>query len=464
MASPAVDRVDRLLTRLIRVGVLSAAKARQYQADMQHWPEAERNPDHFLAHLLLKNEVTSLQIELLTDPHSQLICPGGYLILEKIGSGGMSQVYLARHRISRQPAAVKVLKKQHVDEPTTRERFVREARAATLLDHPHIVKLLAMDHQHDPPFIVMEYVDGMSLQALVALHGTLTEGETATCAIQIASALAHAADHGMIHRDVKPANVMLTRNGTLKLLDLGIVRDLTQPGLTMASDGNRPILGTVDYLAPEQYIDSSSVNTAADIYSLGATLYFLLAGHPPFPEGNQLIRLNRKLESRPKPIHHLRPDVSFEFSQLLSRMLEPNPHDRLTSPHGLMTAFKPFSEPLNRLLERVYIQWPDALANAVIASPLSPSGDTVVMEIPAQKAPPQQIPHDESRNTDQIQINPVMMQELHERLDQQIEMRALLRKTRSSHAALSRWLVLLSMCCGAVAALVLAAVLVSYAQ
>src|SRR5262245_7561049 len=205
---------------------------------------------------------------------------GSYRVLDRLGRGGMSHVYLAEHAVLGRRVAVKVLSDSLRADPGARKRFVREARAAAALAHPNIVHVFDVDMIHDPPYLVMEFVDGISLQAAVSRGGMFSAGETATVGMQVADGLAQAAAVGLVHRDIKPANLLVDRRGLVKILDLGIVR-FTHDS-TSHVNGLDVIVGTLDYLAPEQAVDSSAVDPRADIYALGATLYFLLAGHPPY--------------------------------------------------------------------------------------------------------------------------------------------------------------------------------------
>ncbi len=232
----------------------------------------------------------------------------------------MSQVFLAEHGVISKRMAVKVLSADLRADPIARKRFVREARAAAAIDHPNIVRVFDVDIEHDPPYLVMEFVEGVSLQAAVAGHGTLSGGEAARVGAEVARGLAAAAARGLVHRDNKPANLLLDRRGGIKILDLGIVRlvgDDTHPPGTE----NEEILGTIDYLAPEQAENPGRVDGRADLYALGATLYFLLAGHPPFPGGDLRHKLAAKRYADPPPIHRLRPDVEPALSEVVHLLL-----------------------------------------------------------------------------------------------------------------------------------------------
>jgi serine/threonine protein kinase len=272
---------------------------------------------------------------------------GGYRVLDRLGKGGMSHVFLAEHAVLGKRVAVKVLSAGLRADSAARERFVREARAAAVVDSPNIVHVFDVDMDHDPPFLVMEYVDGVSLQAAVARHGAFSSAETALVGVEVARGLAAAAAAGLVHRDIKPANLLVDRHGRVKILDLGIVRLPGEDTLPRADVGNVAdvILGTLDYLAPEQAIDSSTVDARADVYSLGATLYFLLAGHPPFPGTDVRHKLAAKQYSDPLPIHRLRPDVEHNLSEAIHKLMARDPAARCKSAQDAATLLAPFAIP-----------------------------------------------------------------------------------------------------------------------
>jgi serine/threonine protein kinase len=193
----------------------------------------------------------------------------------------------------------------------------------------------------------MEYIDGISLQAAVARHGTFSSGNAAFCARQVALGLQRTHEVGLVHRDIKPANVLIDRTGLAKILDMGIVRVQSERHLTRRL-GEKTILGTADYLAPEQAVNSSDVDTRADLYALGATLYFLLAGHPPFPDCTTFEKILRKQKDDPPPIHQLRPDVPPGLSVVIAQLLARNPADRFSTPQAAAVALHPFALPDDR--------------------------------------------------------------------------------------------------------------------
>jgi serine/threonine protein kinase len=297
--------------------------------------------DEVLGLLVAHGLLTRYQAAELTFGQWHGLWLGGYRVLDRLGKGGMSHVFLAEHAVLGKRVAVKVLSAGLRADKIARRRFVREARAAAAIEHPNIVHVFDVDMDHDPPYLVMEFVDGISLQAAVAEYGCFVGNETANVGSEVARGLAVAAQAGLVHRDIKPANLLLDRRGGVKILDLGIVRlmgDDTQPPGTESDE----ILGTLDYLAPEQAENSAKVDTRADFYALGATLYFLLAGHPPFPGSNVRHKLAAKQYTDPPPVHRLRPDVDPELSLVIHKLLARDPAERFQTAASVLEALAPF--------------------------------------------------------------------------------------------------------------------------
>jgi serine/threonine protein kinase len=253
---------------------------------------------------------------------------GKYKLLDHLGTGGMSTVYLGEHVLMHRRVAIKVLPRARVEDATYLPRFHREARAAAALDHRNIVRAYDVDNEGDVHYLVMEYAQGRDLLEMVKEDGPLEYRAAADYLRQAAEGLEHAHQAGLVHRDVKPGNLLVDRKGVVKLLDLGLARftgeELTS--LTLAHDEN--VLGTADYLAPEQAIDSHGVDARADIYSLGCSLYYVLTGHPPFPEGTLPQRLMMHQRETPLSIRDDRPDVPEDLVEICMRMMAKKPEDR----------------------------------------------------------------------------------------------------------------------------------------
>ncbi len=252
-----------------------------------------------------------------------------YRILGHLGTGGMSSVYLGEHTLMQRRVAIKVLPRKRLAKSIYLERFIREAQAIAQLDHPNIVRAYDIDHEGDLHYIVMEYFNGENLQKLVEKEGKLPFARVVNILRQTADALAHAHDVGVIHRDVKPSNILVNEQGEAKILDLGLAlldEKLFEGRITHIAEDT--ILGTADYLAPEQAIDSHHVDARADIYGLGGVLYFCLTGHPPFPEGSVSKRLLAHQQKEPPSIRIDRPDTPDDLVNLCKKMMQKRPEDR----------------------------------------------------------------------------------------------------------------------------------------
>jgi eukaryotic-like serine/threonine-protein kinase len=324
-------------------------------------------PPRDLASLLVTGGfVTQFQAEQFLQGKWKGFTIGKYRVLERIGAGGMGTVYLCEHVVVGRKVAVKVLPSSQSSNPTAKARFYREARAAGVATHPNLVKAHDVDEENGVHFLVMDYVDGSSLQAIVARFGPLPIARAANYAYQAALGLQAAADAGLVHRDVKPANIMLERNGTIRVLDLGLARffqDTSDP-LTLKYDENT-VLGTADYVAPEQAVDSHEVDIRADIYSLGATFYFLLTGQTTYPTGRiaqKLIWLQVKL---PTPVRQLRPEVPAGLAAVVEKMMAKKAEDRYPTPAAVAAALAPWA---NKPIEPPAEQEMPKLSPAAIAA------------------------------------------------------------------------------------------------
>jgi serine/threonine protein kinase len=256
---------------------------------------------------------------------------GKYKLLNHIGTGGMGSVYLAEHLVMRHRVAIKLLPTHLAAHTSYLERFHQEARASATLNHPNMVRAYDVDHEGNTHYLVMEFVDGADLQAIVSRTGPLPYRMAADYIRQAADGLDYAHRVGLIHRDIKPANLLVDKAGTVKILDMGLARfsDESQSSLTMAYD--QKMIGTVDYLSPEQALDSHKVDARVDVYSLGCTFYFLLTGDAPFPQGTIPQRLMQHQSSEPVDIRKVRPDCPEELIAICSKMMAKSADDRFQS-------------------------------------------------------------------------------------------------------------------------------------
>ncbi len=297
---------------------------KEFRAQHGELPERQEA----IAEAMVEAELlTTWQTEkLLAGKHRGFIL-GKYKFLRQLGKGGMSTVYLAEHMLMNRKVAVKVLPQNRVDDSTYLERFRIEARAAAKLDDPHIVRAFDIDNEGRTHYLVMEYVEGQDLHLLVKEKGRLDYNTAADYIVQVAMGLDHAHEMGLIHRDIKPANCLLDKNGVVKLLDMGLAR-LVGDEASLTMDNNENVLGTADYLAPEQALNSHQADQRADIYSLGCTLYYLLTGHPPFPEGSISERLLKHQVETPPSILNERPEAPPMLLSICERMMRKKPDER----------------------------------------------------------------------------------------------------------------------------------------
>jgi serine/threonine protein kinase len=288
--------------------------------------------------------VTKFQTEQLLKGKFRGFSVGKYKVLDRLGAGGMGQVFLCEHPQLRRRAAVKVLPTDRAGDPALLGRFLREARAAASLDHPNIVRAFDVDEDKGLHYLVMEYVEGSDLYHIVKNEGQLPVERACEYIRQGSLGLQYAHEAGLIHRDVKPSNFLVEKStGVVKLLDLGLARFLEEgnDALTQRFDGGN-VLGTADYVAPEQTRDSHEVDQRCDIYALGGTLYFLLTGKSPFPDGSPADKMIAHRSRKPTPVRQFRPDVPPALATVIDKMMAKNPDERHESANEVIEALAPW--------------------------------------------------------------------------------------------------------------------------
>ena len=263
-----------------------------------------------------------------------------YEIRQKIGVGGMATVYQARDTRSGAIVAVKVMHPHLAENQQYIERFRREAQTAMALDSPHVVRVLEFDHEGGVHFLVMEYVAGVTVQQLIQERGGLPIHQAVDIAAQVASGLTAAHQYGIVHRDIKPQNVMITPDGTVKLMDFGIARSSAMGTMTQTG----VFMGSPHYVSPEQ-AEGKRVDIRSDIYSLGIVLYQMLAGIVPFSADTPWAIMRQHLEREPVPIHRLRVDVPPEVEAVANRALAKDPAKRYQSPAEIYAALRAIQSP-----------------------------------------------------------------------------------------------------------------------
>lgn len=288
---------------------------------------------------------------------------GPYHILDVLGRGGLSEVYKARHVEHGWIVALKILRPEALSDDAGRRQFLQEMEAMAAMDHPNVVQFCDLDQAGESFYFAMEFVEGVDLGKHVALSGPLPVPEACEYVRQAALGLQHAHERNLVHRDIKPANLYVTQTPIIdtgrlhprqpvptrpliKLLDWGLA-DWRLTGGREASagkEGARGIIGTVDYLSPEQARDPGGVDIRGDLYSLGCTFYYLLTGRPPFPEGNLATKLMMHQTAEPKELEEFRQDVPLGVMGILQRMMAKEPADRFQTPAAAAMALRPFTK------------------------------------------------------------------------------------------------------------------------
>ena len=332
---------------IVRSGLLAADRLDPYFADAT-------DPEAVARRLIADRLLTPFQARQLQKGRADgFFLTDKYKVLDLVGSGGMGKVYLCEHLILHRLVAVKLL--QPPADPGSEagrsfERFYREARAVAALNDPNIIRVFDVDRSDGLPFMVMEYADGTNLHEIVRDHGPLAPVRAAEYVRQAALGLQHAHEVGLVHRDVKPGNLILTRDGTVKLLDLGLARFTEDPvrnqGITDRYD-KHIVIGTVDFMAPEQAFETSAVDVRSDIYGLGCTLYFLLTGRVPFPDRSVPEKMYAHKTRAPAPVSEIAPRVPAGLMAVLDKMMAKEPADRYQTPVEVVQALEPLvTEPV----------------------------------------------------------------------------------------------------------------------
>jgi serine/threonine protein kinase len=342
---PALSSSEALMELIRKSGVVDQKKLEMY---LEKARRAGCMPDDlgkFASILVRDGLLTWFQAEQLLQGKWRRFSIGKYKVLERIGSGSMGSVYLCQHRSANRAVAVKVLPSCMNNNNASVERFYREARALAALSHSNTVRVFDIDQDDDLHFLVMEYVDGSNLQDVVGRSGPLEPIRAANYIGQAAQGLEHAHETaGIVHRDIEPANLVVDRSGVLRIVDFGLAFFVGDELDLLAKKCDDMVLGTIDYIAPEQARDSHSVDIRADIYALGATFYFCLTGRPPFVDGTDAEKLIWHQRRHAKPIWSLRADVPEMMSAVVERMMAKDPDQRYPTPQSVAEALVPWTQ------------------------------------------------------------------------------------------------------------------------
>jgi serine/threonine protein kinase len=338
MISPlnAVELLDVVRQKAVVDEDILAAYLKQH-------PTLPHKPSELAQQMVTLGLLTPYQARQLVQGRHKRIVLGQYRLLERIGKGGHGRIYLAEHLHLRRRVALKVLPAGQAGKAEVLERFYREARAVAVLDHPNIVRAFDANHVGKIHFLVLEFVEGVTLKQLLQNGEPLSYPLAANYMTQVAAGLEHAWKRGLVHRDIKPSNLIVDRQGVVKILDLGLARFFQDGEDSLTQEHSKDMLvGTPDYLSPEQADDSDNVDIRADLYSLGSTFYTLLHGKPPFHGCNLSQKLIHHRCKVPPCLHVLHPEIPRELSNIVARLMAKKPEERYQTPGEMVAALDPF--------------------------------------------------------------------------------------------------------------------------
>lgn len=339
----------------------------QYQHLLSHLKGKGGDPRPLAKQLVQRGWLTVFQINQLFAGQGKDLAIGSYRVLDRLGQGGLSQVFKARHVENDMVVALKVIRPEVLSNSEGRQQFLQEIEAMARLEHPNIVQFCDADQHEDTCYFAMEYVDGIDLGKHVRLSGPSSVREACDFIRQAALGLQHAHERNLVHRDIKPVNLFLTQvpvaqaraiaarpslptermrtRPLVKILDWGLA-GLRAPkciGPQLVESLSKGLVGTADYLSPEQARNAGTVDIRGDIYSLGCTFYYLLTGQPPFPDGTLMQKILKHQQAEPPAVDTFRGDVPPGVLALLERILAKAPEDRFQTPAALALALMPFA-------------------------------------------------------------------------------------------------------------------------
>jgi serine/threonine-protein kinase len=311
------------------------------------------NPRLLAKELLDRGWLTAFQLNQIFQGRGGELNIGPYVLVQRIGSGGMGQVFKAWHRHLDRFVALKIIRKDKADNTETVRRFQREIEVAARLSHPNIVSAYDAGEAHGSRYIAFEYVEGIDLAKLVKEQGPLPIAQACDFLRQAALGLQHAYERGFVHRDIKPSNLLLSDAhgedqsafGVVKILDMGLARLQGPVGSGEELTQFQATLGTPDYISPEQARDARAADIRSDLYSLGCTFYYLLTGKVPYPEAAPMEKLLKHWMDNPVPVEERRPEVAPAVADILRKLMAKRPEDRYQAPVEVVAALAAVSEP-----------------------------------------------------------------------------------------------------------------------
>ena len=292
--------------------------------------------------LTTNGKMTPFQAKAILQGNGKSLLLGNYLLLDKIGEGGMGIVYKAMHRRMKRIVALKVLSPKLTETPELASRFQREVEATARLENQYIVTAYDADESEGTHFLVMQFIDGENLSSIVKHYGSMNLDDALNCMIQIATGMSYAHERGIIHRDIKPSNLLLDTEGIIKILDLGLARilDNSNEQTDISNTGN--LMGTVDYIAPEQALNTKNADARSDIYSMGITFWFLLTGKPTYMGDSVVAKLLAHRDQEIPKLSHEMEDIPEEIDALFQKMVAKDPEDRFQTASEVIHTIKRF--------------------------------------------------------------------------------------------------------------------------
>jgi serine/threonine protein kinase len=383
--------VDTFLKTVLRSGLLNREQLRTALRDVPR--EQRGSPEDLAGHLIKAGKLSRFQASKLLEGATVGLRLGPYQVQAPIGRGGMGMVYLALDTRNSQYVALKVLPPHKArEEERYLTRFRREMELSQRVRHAHIALTYDVGESNGVHFIAMEYIPGMSLHRMVSRKGPISVARAARLFAEVCSGLDHAHSQGLIHRDLKPSNIMVTPNDHAKVLDLGLAlmegevagEELGKEAAVIG--GQNYVVGSMDFIAPEQTEDATGVDARADIYSLGCSLYFALTGRQPFPGGTIRDKMRRHRTEEPEPVERLNRGVPDEFAGLVRKMMAKRPEARFASAYDARGALLPWAAgepelPLDRPNDTTFREAVHALASADVSSELL--GDVIILQADA---------------------------------------------------------------------------------